>query len=198
MLSEHGVKIAPSTYYEHAVGSRRSGRCATPRSLSLIAAERARQNPFARFGARKMWLHLRCEGHDVARCTVERLYDRARLGRCVAGQACPHHDPRRQRPSVPRIWSTATSPRPPRTSSGSPTSPTSRPGPARSTSRSSSTSLPQDRGLAGRHHHDHRSRARHPRARDLDPPPAGTETWPGWCTTPTPAASTPRSRSPPG
>ena len=37
-------------------------------------AERARQKLFARFGARKMWLHLRCQGHDVARCTIERLY----------------------------------------------------------------------------------------------------------------------------
>ncbi len=27
-----------------------------------------------RFGARKMWLHLRSKGHDVARCTIERLY----------------------------------------------------------------------------------------------------------------------------
>jgi putative transposase len=27
----------------------------------------------ALFGARKMWLHLRWLGHDVARCTVERL-----------------------------------------------------------------------------------------------------------------------------
>jgi transposase InsO family protein len=27
----------------------------------------------AGFGARKMWLPLRGQGHDVARCTVERL-----------------------------------------------------------------------------------------------------------------------------
>jgi putative transposase len=39
----------------------------------LIEAERARQKLLARFGARKMWLHLRGRGHD-ARCTVERLY----------------------------------------------------------------------------------------------------------------------------
>lgn len=41
----------------------------------LIAA--ARQRPFhARFGAGKMWLHLRRQGHEVARCTVERLMAR--------------------------------------------------------------------------------------------------------------------------
>ena len=34
----------------------------------------AREHKFRRrFGARKMWLHLRAGGHDVARCTVERL-----------------------------------------------------------------------------------------------------------------------------
>ena len=34
----------------------------------------ARQERFvARLGARKMWLHLSRQGHDVARCTVERL-----------------------------------------------------------------------------------------------------------------------------
>ena len=34
----------------------------------------AREHKFRRrFGARKMWLHLRANGHDVARCTVERL-----------------------------------------------------------------------------------------------------------------------------
>lgn len=34
----------------------------------------AREHRFvARFGARKMWLHLRRQGHDVARCTIERL-----------------------------------------------------------------------------------------------------------------------------
>ncbi|WP_183374090.1 IS3 family transposase [Helcobacillus massiliensis] len=27
-----------------------------------------------RFGARKMWIFLRSQGHDVARCTIERLY----------------------------------------------------------------------------------------------------------------------------
>jgi len=38
----------------------------------LIAA--ARDHKFrVRFGARKMWLYLRAQGHDVARCTVERL-----------------------------------------------------------------------------------------------------------------------------
>ena len=72
VLSEHGVKIAPSTYYEarNRVPSKRAVRDAE--IVELIA--RARGNRFVcRFGARKMWLHLRRNGHDVARCTVERL-----------------------------------------------------------------------------------------------------------------------------
>jgi putative transposase len=75
VLTEHGIKIAPSTYYE--------ARCRRPSKravrdaevIALIAA--ARERRFAcRFGARKMWLHLRRGGHEVARCTVERLMAR--------------------------------------------------------------------------------------------------------------------------
>ncbi len=40
----------------------------------LIQAEHERQKLTRRFGARKMWLHLRRQGHDVARCTIERLF----------------------------------------------------------------------------------------------------------------------------
>lgn len=74
MLAEHGIKIAPSTYYEARSRrpSRRERRDAE--IVAVIAAERSRQRLLARFGSRKMWLHLRRQGHDVARCTVERLY----------------------------------------------------------------------------------------------------------------------------
>jgi putative transposase len=72
VLSEHGVKIAPATYYEarDRAPSRRELRDAE--IVDLIAT--AREHKFrVRFGARKMWLHLRSNGHDVARCTVDRL-----------------------------------------------------------------------------------------------------------------------------
>ena len=74
MLSEHGLKIAPSTYYDNV--SRRPSKRALRdgQIVALIEAERQRQKFVARFGARKMWLHLRGRGHDVARCTIERLY----------------------------------------------------------------------------------------------------------------------------
>lgn len=74
MLREHGIQIAPSTYYE-ARSRRPSKRHVRDAELvALIEAERRRQKLIARFGARKMWLHLRGKGHDVARCTIERLY----------------------------------------------------------------------------------------------------------------------------
>ncbi len=74
VLSEHGIQIAPSTYYDN-VSRRPSKRALRDAEIvELITAERTRQKLFARFGARKMWLHLRSKGHDVARCTIERLY----------------------------------------------------------------------------------------------------------------------------
>jgi putative transposase len=72
VLTEHGVKIAPSTYYE-ARDRAPSKRALRDVEVTALIA-RAREHRFrARFGARKMWLHLRAGGHDVARCTVERL-----------------------------------------------------------------------------------------------------------------------------
>ncbi|WP_140400173.1 IS3 family transposase [Aeromicrobium sp. PE09-221] len=74
VLAEHGIKIAPSTFYE--VIARRPSKRQTRDSelVALIESERARQKLLVRFGARKMWLHLRGKGHEVARCTIERLY----------------------------------------------------------------------------------------------------------------------------
>lgn len=88
VLSEHGCQIAPSTYYERLarVPSRRDQR--DERVAALIEAERE-QSRFARaLGSRKMWLRLRGQGHDVARCTVERVmrargWEGARRGRPV-------------------------------------------------------------------------------------------------------------------
>jgi len=72
VLTEHGVMIAPSTYYEarNRAPSKRALR--DVEVIELIASARAHRFR-VRFGARKMWLHLRTQGHDVARCTVERL-----------------------------------------------------------------------------------------------------------------------------
>jgi putative transposase len=74
VLSEHGIKIAPSTYYDNVSRKPSKRALRDAEIVAVIEAERARQKLFARFGARKMWLHLRSKGIEVARCTVERLY----------------------------------------------------------------------------------------------------------------------------
>lgn len=81
VLSEHGITIAPSTYYEHL------HRTASTRQRrdELVKTEitRVHRENFSVYGARKVWLQLHRElaqgrpsmqrvGH-VARCTVERL-----------------------------------------------------------------------------------------------------------------------------
>jgi putative transposase len=73
VLTEHGCPIAPSTFCQ-AVSRRPSRRQLRDEQLiAAIAAERAGSRHVAGLGARKMWLRLRSQGHDVARCTVERL-----------------------------------------------------------------------------------------------------------------------------
>ena len=72
VLTEHGVGIAPSTYY--AAKSRPpSARAVRDAQLRPIIARAHRANCDA-YGAAKVWDHLnRVEGVRVARCTVERL-----------------------------------------------------------------------------------------------------------------------------
>ena len=81
VLTEHGLKIAPSTYYEHL------NRTVTAREqrdeLLRVEIARVHGENFDAYGARKVWLQLNRElvagrpsmqpiGY-VARCTVERL-----------------------------------------------------------------------------------------------------------------------------
>ena len=74
VLTKHGIPISPSTYYEW-VNRRPSARALRDEQVTeLIRAERESSRLVAGLGSRKMWLRLRGKGHDVARCTVERLY----------------------------------------------------------------------------------------------------------------------------
>ena len=56
--------------------ARRVGSCATP-SWSRSSPPSARTSKTGKFvqtlGSRKLWIRLRGQGHDVARCTVERI-----------------------------------------------------------------------------------------------------------------------------
>ena len=79
MLTEHGLKIAPTptnTYYEHVHRQPTSRE----RSDALLSDQlrRVHSENYSVYGARKVWLTLDREGIRVARCTVERLM-RARL-----------------------------------------------------------------------------------------------------------------------
>lgn len=70
VLSEHGCKIATSTYY--------AAKKRLPSARALRDAEldehiqRIHADNYGVYGARKIWRQLHREGHRVARCTVER------------------------------------------------------------------------------------------------------------------------------
>jgi putative transposase len=85
VLTEHGVKIAPSTYYRQ-VNRPISGR--EYRDAVLINhVRRVHADNYGVYGARKVWLALNREGIAVARCTVERLMREAGLCGAVRGKA---------------------------------------------------------------------------------------------------------------
>lgn len=71
VLTEHGVPIAPSTYYSvvNKPPTDREHRDA----LLLSEIRRVHAANYGVYGARKVWLQLNREGIAVARCTVERL-----------------------------------------------------------------------------------------------------------------------------
>jgi putative transposase len=70
-LAQLGVQIAPSTYYEQI--SRQPSKRETRDEVLKAQIERVHAANYGVYGARKVWLALRREGLDVARCTVERL-----------------------------------------------------------------------------------------------------------------------------
>jgi putative transposase len=78
VLTAHGCKIAPRTFYAWAV------RAPSKRALwdSVITStlagyyepdDHGRRQPESLYGSVKMWAHLQRDGITVARCTVERL-----------------------------------------------------------------------------------------------------------------------------
>ena len=71
VLSEHGARIAPSTYYE-AKTRQPSRRDLRDEHLKPLIAKVHADN-YGVYGPRKVWLALNRQGVEVARCTVERL-----------------------------------------------------------------------------------------------------------------------------
>lgn len=68
------MRIAPSSYYEHA--ARPASQRPQPRRDAVLLEQVRRVhggNNRGTYGAPKVWLQLNREGIPVARCTVERL-----------------------------------------------------------------------------------------------------------------------------
>lgn len=85
VLTEHGITISPSTYYEW-IDKAPTAAQHPDAELVAVMIEHRKKRGVAALGARKMWLRLRRHGVEVARCTVERLYreqgwEGARYGR---------------------------------------------------------------------------------------------------------------------
>ena len=84
-LTELGVPIAPSTYYEHR--DRAPSRREVRDEALKVHIERIHAANYGVYGARKMWLTLNREGIAVARCTVERLMAELGLTGAVRGKS---------------------------------------------------------------------------------------------------------------
>ena len=83
------LPIAPSTYYARRsiardpdLASDRAKRDAR----DSVEIKRVFDASRGRYGARKIWHQLRRDGHDIARCTVERLMRLHGLQGVVRGQ----------------------------------------------------------------------------------------------------------------
>ncbi|MEB3072120.1 IS3 family transposase [[Mycobacterium] vasticus] len=78
VLTEHGCKIAPRTFYAW-LARPPSARALWDMVVTEVLAgfyepdEHGRRAPESLYGATKMWAHLHRQGIGVARCTVERL-----------------------------------------------------------------------------------------------------------------------------
>lgn len=92
----HGVEpicrvlpIAPSTYHARVAGRADPARLSAraKRDIALqVDVRRVFDENFKVYGARKVWRQLAREGHDVARCTVERLMKRMGLQGAIRGK----------------------------------------------------------------------------------------------------------------
>ena len=117
VLSEHGITIAPSTYYDAIKAARRITAEDLHEERLMVAIARVHHQNYGVYGDRKVWLALNREGIPVARCTVEARMkvfglEGARRGRQV----------RTTRPTARRrgrrTWWSVTSTRPGRTRYG--------------------------------------------------------------------------------
>ena len=87
VLTQHGVQVAPSTYYAaktRPVSARAVRDAELVEVMREVHADRNKGRGVA--GYRKMWHLLRRDGHQVARCTVARLMPIAGLRGVTRGR----------------------------------------------------------------------------------------------------------------
>ncbi len=84
VLTEHGLPIASSTYYEHVNKPATAGDWRDAWLANEI--RRVHRENYGVYGTRKVWLALNREGISVARCTVERLMREQGLVGAVRGK----------------------------------------------------------------------------------------------------------------
>jgi hypothetical protein len=76
VVSEHGVPMSASTYYEWIAKTPTRRQMRDAELVEIITAARAdrKSGKFVQtLGSRTLWIWPRGQGHDVARCTVERI-----------------------------------------------------------------------------------------------------------------------------
>jgi putative transposase len=93
VLTEHGVRIAPSTYYE-AVTRPPSARALRDEHLRPHI-QRVFDDSGGTYGPRRVWRALNDDGIAVARCTVERLMNGMHLHSTLGRGRSPRTDPPR-------------------------------------------------------------------------------------------------------
>ena len=83
------LRIAPATFHRHAAAARNPELASDRAKRDAVDLEKinaAYSKSRGRYGARKVWHQLRRDGHDIARCTVERLMHLHGLQGVVRGQ----------------------------------------------------------------------------------------------------------------
>ena len=109
-LAGLGCAFAPSTYYDARRRPRSRRAIADEYLMELI--QKTYDENYSCYGARKIWLALRQDDHDVARCTVERLMRVLGLRGRPGARSSARRSLTRPRPGR-KTWSGATSPRRP-------------------------------------------------------------------------------------
>ncbi len=84
-LTELGVPIAPSSYYDQL--NREPSRREIRDEALKLQIRKVHAANYGVYGARKVWLALNREGIGVARCTVERLMAELGLTGAIRGKA---------------------------------------------------------------------------------------------------------------